>query len=85
MLRPKLLMVAALLLAGCGSEAQKLEDQLEMMEKAGANSAELCAQKRKVEAAYLKAGNTEKYEAARGDRSAECAIARVNGSLGINE
>jgi hypothetical protein len=81
--------VAALLLlvslAGCSSETEQLERQLKTMEDGGAKAADRCAQLRKIEDAYSRAGDSEKYQHARGRRAAYCAIARMNAEMGIAE
>lgn len=69
----------------CSSEAEQLERQLKTMEDGGAKAADRCAQLRKIEDAYSRAGDSEKYSRARSRRAAECAIAQMNAEMDINE
>ena len=80
-----LLATVAMLIGGCDSEIDRLQRQLDTMEQGGAKAAELCEQKRELEDAYSRAGDSEKYAQARSSRAAECAIADMNAELGINE
>jgi len=51
----------ALLLAGCSSEAEQQVRQYEMMKRNGATTAQLCGKGREVAAAYLAEENEMQY------------------------
>lgn len=50
------------LLAGCASESEKAEDEYRIVSEKSLNERDKCAAARKVEAAYLREGNAERYE-----------------------
>lgn len=59
----KKLLIAALcaVLAGCSSEAQKAEEELDIVLEGTSNRNERCAAARKAQDAWLKAGEKEQY------------------------
>lgn len=58
----RLISIAALVLAGCASEAEKAEAEYEIVAERSIDGRGKCAAARKVEAAHLRAGNVESYE-----------------------
>ena len=72
----KLVVVVGLMVAGCSNPAKDAERQYEMVEKTG-NKAEICKAAKKVEQAYLEAGNQQRYSDWRLRRDINCLTAEV--------
>lgn len=72
-----LALVALAALAGCSSPVEDAKRQLAMIEKAHGSKTEICAAKRKVADAYLKAQNQADYESARLDAATACNAAQL--------
>lgn len=58
----KMIIVAALALAGCVSEAEKAEEEYRLVASTAIDRRDKCVAARKVEAAYLAEGNAKSYE-----------------------
>lgn len=74
----KLMIVGALMLAGCADPVKDAERELEIVESANASNAEVCAAKRKVAEAYLKAQQQERYKAAKLNADVACMNAQLD-------
>lgn len=73
----KLLIVGALVLAGCSDPVKDAERELEIVESSGGSSAEVCEAKSKVAAAYLEAKDAKGYEQAKLSADITCMNARL--------
>ncbi len=69
------ILIAILLLAGCESAPQREERKLDMIKRAGATLDEICAQSKKIAAAYLDAGDDDKYQLKKIESATACAQA----------
>lgn len=72
-----LALVALMALAACSSPVEDAKHELAMIEKAHGSKAEICAAKRKVADAYLKAENQHDYEMARLEAGTACSAAQL--------
>lgn len=72
-----LVLALGLIAAGCGNPIADAERELAMIEKAHGSKDEICAAKRKVAEAYLKAGDQNQYEQARLDAAMACNAAQI--------
>jgi hypothetical protein len=67
--------IASLALASCTSEAEKLQQQYEIMQRAGVSKAELCEQSQKVARAHLEAGDESEYQLRKIEADLDCNAA----------
>lgn len=70
--------LVVLILTGCTSRADRLQNQYDMMERAGATGRELCQQSKKIAQAYLDASDEDQYKAAVTRSSTVCAAADLD-------
>jgi hypothetical protein len=78
----KLLIIGALVLAGCSDPVKDAERELEIVESSGGSSADICAAREKVADAHLKAHDQQAYRNARLSADVQCMNARFERQYG---
>lgn len=76
--------VALVGLSACSDPVKDAKRELEIIESTGGASADVCAAKRKLADAYLKAQDSKEYEAARLSADIQCMNTQLNRRLGIS-
>lgn len=78
----RLLIIGALVLAGCSDPVKDAQRELEIVESTGGSSADVCKAKEKLADAYLKARKAKEYETARVYANITCMNARFDQQYG---
>lgn len=77
-MRAVALLLASMLIAGCTTKVDKLQQQYDMMKQSGASSSELCEQAKKIVDASLQDGRAGRYVSAREMAKSQCAGAALD-------